>query len=249
MTPPRGGTASPIPPDNRRPGSAERTRLRDRISTPEGKRRYVRASVCHHRRPLRLHHQVPVLRPGSAMEAPPRTAGADHAGRSRPRSRLRHRRHPVRGPQAATQTRGRCRSDPPHARAGARQRPTRQRLLLDQLPASPIQSLSSATCWRCPLRSGDFDVVTIGYGLRNVPQLHDALREIHRVLAPGGRLLSLDFNRPANAVVRGVYLAYLTVVGSALGLRAASRSGYVSLHTRIDQELPGRHRHRATARG
>lgn len=69
-----------------------------------------------------------------------------------------------------------------------------------------------------PLRSGDFDVVTIGYGLRNVPQLHHTLREIHRVLAPGGRLLSLDFNRPANAAVRGVYLAYLTVVGSALGL-------------------------------
>lgn len=69
-----------------------------------------------------------------------------------------------------------------------------------------------------PLRSGDFDVVTTGYGLRNVPQLHEAVREIHRVLTRGGRLLSLDFNRPSNAVIRGVYLAYLTVVGSALGL-------------------------------
>jgi demethylmenaquinone methyltransferase/2-methoxy-6-polyprenyl-1,4-benzoquinol methylase len=35
---------------------------------------------------------------------------------------------------------------------------------------------------------------------------------------PGGRFLSLDFNRPANAVVRAFYLAYLTVVGSTLGL-------------------------------
>jgi ubiquinone/menaquinone biosynthesis C-methylase UbiE len=69
-----------------------------------------------------------------------------------------------------------------------------------------------------PLRSGDFDVVTTGYGLRNVPQLHEAVREIYRVLTRGGRLLSLDFNRPSNAVIRGVYLAYLTVVGSALGL-------------------------------
>ena len=39
--------------------------------------------------------------------------------------------------------------------------------------------------------------------------------------APGGRLLSLDFNRPADPLVRAVYLGYLTVVGSALGLGPA----------------------------
>jgi demethylmenaquinone methyltransferase/2-methoxy-6-polyprenyl-1,4-benzoquinol methylase len=44
-----------------------------------------------------------------------------------------------------------------------------------------------------------------------------ALHEIHRVLAPGGRFLSLDFNRPANLLVRSAYLAYLTVIGFALG--------------------------------
>ena len=38
------------------------------------------------------------------------------------------------------------------------------------------------------------------------------------MLAPGGRLLSLDFNRPGNALVRGAYHAYLTVVGSLLGV-------------------------------
>jgi demethylmenaquinone methyltransferase/2-methoxy-6-polyprenyl-1,4-benzoquinol methylase len=68
-----------------------------------------------------------------------------------------------------------------------------------------------------PFHMNDFDVVTTGYGLRNVPDLPLAIRELHRVLAPRGRLLSLDFNRPANALVRVVYLAYLTVVGSALG--------------------------------
>jgi ubiquinone/menaquinone biosynthesis methyltransferase len=68
-----------------------------------------------------------------------------------------------------------------------------------------------------PFPSGSFDVVTTGYGIRNVPDLETAIREIHRVLAPGGRLVSLDFNRPGNPLVRAVYLAYLTVVGSALG--------------------------------
>jgi demethylmenaquinone methyltransferase/2-methoxy-6-polyprenyl-1,4-benzoquinol methylase len=69
-----------------------------------------------------------------------------------------------------------------------------------------------------PFADARFDVVTTGYGLRNVPDLRAALGEIHRMLAPGGRLLSLDFNRPDHPVVRAAYLAYLTVVGSTLGL-------------------------------
>ena len=68
-----------------------------------------------------------------------------------------------------------------------------------------------------PLPSAAFDVVTTGYGLRNVPQLAGAIGEIARVLKPGGCLLSLDFNRPEWAIVRWPYLAYLTVVGSILG--------------------------------
>jgi demethylmenaquinone methyltransferase / 2-methoxy-6-polyprenyl-1,4-benzoquinol methylase len=69
-----------------------------------------------------------------------------------------------------------------------------------------------------PFRDATFDVVTTGYGIRNVPVIADALSEIQRVLRPGGLLLSLDFNRPANALARGIYLTYLTVVGSTLGL-------------------------------
>ena len=68
-----------------------------------------------------------------------------------------------------------------------------------------------------PFPAACFDVVTTGYGLRNVPDLPAAIGEIHRVLAPGGRLFSLDFNRPENSVVRAAYLAYLTAVGSTLG--------------------------------
>ena len=47
-----------------------------------------------------------------------------------------------------------------------------------------------------PFRSSSFDLITTGYGLRNVPDLDTAIDEIARVLRPGGRLLSLDFNRP-----------------------------------------------------
>jgi demethylmenaquinone methyltransferase/2-methoxy-6-polyprenyl-1,4-benzoquinol methylase len=68
-----------------------------------------------------------------------------------------------------------------------------------------------------PFPSCAFDVVSTGYGLRNVPALDPALAEIGRVLKPGGVLLSLDFNRPESLPVRAVYLGYLTAVGSLLG--------------------------------
>lgn len=68
-----------------------------------------------------------------------------------------------------------------------------------------------------PFATASADAVTTGYGLRNVPGLDAAIEEIARVLRPGGRFLSLDFNRPSWAPIRFVYLVYLTVVGSALG--------------------------------
>ena len=68
-----------------------------------------------------------------------------------------------------------------------------------------------------PFPQRSFDIVTTGYGLRNVPDLAGAVDEIARVLVPGGVALSLDFNRPANGLVRHAYLLYLTIVGSVLG--------------------------------
>jgi demethylmenaquinone methyltransferase/2-methoxy-6-polyprenyl-1,4-benzoquinol methylase len=68
-----------------------------------------------------------------------------------------------------------------------------------------------------PFPSASFDVVTAGYGLRNVPDLQIAIDEIHRVLKNGGQALSLDFNRPASPIVRRVYLAYLQLTGGLLG--------------------------------
>ena len=90
---------------------------------------------------------------------------------------------------------------------------------VSRLGEPPVASISFVTAdmLALPFADGSFDVITTGYGLRNVPDLHVTLAEIARVLVPGGRLLSLDFNRPSNPIVRTVYLAYLTVVGSALG--------------------------------
>jgi demethylmenaquinone methyltransferase/2-methoxy-6-polyprenyl-1,4-benzoquinol methylase len=68
-----------------------------------------------------------------------------------------------------------------------------------------------------PVAAASFDVVTTGYGLRNVVDLPGALAEVHRALRPGGRIAALDFDRPESFVVRAIYLGYLTVVGATLG--------------------------------
>jgi len=48
-----------------------------------------------------------------------------------------------------------------------------------------------------PFADGTFDLVTIGFGLRNILDRERALAEMARVLAPGGRMLCLEFSRPA----------------------------------------------------
>jgi len=83
---------------------------------------------------------------------------------------------------------------------------------------APPPHLVAGDMQELPFPASSFTVVTAGYGLRNVPRIEQAIEEIARVLAPDGRLLSLDFNRPGHPVVRAVYLAYLTLVGSVLGL-------------------------------
>lgn len=82
--------------------------------------------------------------------------------------------------------------------------------------ASPVR-FTQGDMGALPFPPASFDIVTTGYGLRNVPNLETAVDEIARVLRPGGRLLSLEFNRPESGLVRAAYLAYLTVVGSTLG--------------------------------
>ncbi len=64
---------------------------------------------------------------------------------------------------------------------------------------------------------GSFDRVTVGYGLRNLPDIPKALSLVLRFLKPGGRFLSLDFGKPANRAFKAVYLLYLQLVGSLLG--------------------------------
>jgi ubiquinone/menaquinone biosynthesis methyltransferase len=70
---------------------------------------------------------------------------------------------------------------------------------------------------RLDVPDASVDVVTAGYALRNVPDPRAAIREIARVLVPGGRLYTLDFYRPAAAWWRRLFLGYLSAAGNLVG--------------------------------
>jgi demethylmenaquinone methyltransferase/2-methoxy-6-polyprenyl-1,4-benzoquinol methylase len=68
-----------------------------------------------------------------------------------------------------------------------------------------------------PFAKNSFDIVTIGYGLRNLADWEAGLSEMTRVARHGGRLVVLDFGKPTNALWRGLYFGYLKLVVPMLG--------------------------------
>ncbi|MEN9498050.1 MAG: hypothetical protein RL750_949 [Bacteroidota bacterium] len=56
---------------------------------------------------------------------------------------------------------------------------------------------------------GSFDLVMVAYGIRNFQDLSTGLKEMLRVLRPGGKLLILEFSRPKNRIWRGLYQFYM----------------------------------------
>lgn len=83
----------------------------------------------------------------------------------------------------------------------------------DRRPATFLQG----DALHLPFPDARFDVVTISYGLRNLADFEAGLRELNRVLKPGGRLLVLDFGKPTWAPWRWLYFQYLRWVCPVFG--------------------------------
>ena len=78
-----------------------------------------------------------------------------------------------------------------------------------------------------PYEDASFDFVTISFGLRNCTDIDAALREMHRVLKPGGRFECLEFSRVENAGLRAAYDAYSFHVIPEIGHQVAKdRNSY-----------------------
>jgi demethylmenaquinone methyltransferase/2-methoxy-6-polyprenyl-1,4-benzoquinol methylase len=73
----------------------------------------------------------------------------------------------------------------------------------------PALPLTAGDATRLPFADGVFDAVTISFALRNVQDVDAALREMRRVVRPGGRLVVCEFSQPVNRPFRTVYTEYL----------------------------------------
>ena len=69
-----------------------------------------------------------------------------------------------------------------------------------------------------PFPENSFDIVTVGYGLRNLTNWETGLAEMHRVARPGGHLIVLEFGKPANALWRAIYFTHLRCSVPLIGL-------------------------------
>lgn len=85
-----------------------------------------------------------------------------------------------------------------------------------------------------PYADASYDLVTMAYGIRNMPEREQALREIYRVLKPGGSLVCLEFSTPTNALMRACYSVYLKYLIPFWGkLIAGEKKGFVYLSQSI----------------
>lgn len=81
-----------------------------------------------------------------------------------------------------------------------------------------------------PFADGSFDAATISFGLRNVNDVPTALRELRRVLKPGGRLVISEFSTPTWSPFRVTYMEYLMKALPSVARRVSSNpAAYVYL--------------------
>lgn len=82
-----------------------------------------------------------------------------------------------------------------------------------------------ADAMKLPFADNSVDAVTISFGLRNVEKPKVAIKEMLRVLAPGGKLVICEFSRVSVPVIRSLYEFYLKRILPRLSKLLAKNSG------------------------
>jgi demethylmenaquinone methyltransferase/2-methoxy-6-polyprenyl-1,4-benzoquinol methylase len=104
-------------------------------------------------------------------------------------------------------------------------------------PVSPCAVLEGDGL-RLPFPEGCFDAVTVAFGVRNFESLERGLREILRVLRPGGRLVVLEFSTPTGRLWGWLYRVYLRHVLPRLGDGLSRRAGPYGYLARTISRFP-----------
>ena len=77
---------------------------------------------------------------------------------------------------------------------------------------NPHSSFIQGDCLNLPFGENEFDIVTAGFGLRNIEDRNKALSQIHKVLKDGGQFLHLDFGKHnLFSKIFDLYVKFLTV--------------------------------------
>ncbi|SEH81435.1 demethylmenaquinone methyltransferase / 2-methoxy-6-polyprenyl-1,4-benzoquinol methylase [Halobacillus karajensis] len=91
-----------------------------------------------------------------------------------------------------------------------------------------------------PYEDDQFDFVTIGFGLRNVPDYKQVLKEMYRVVKPGGKVVCLETSQPTNPLFKRLYYFYFGNIMPLIGrLFAKSYKEYSWLHESA-KDFPGK---------
>ena len=88
-------------------------------------------------------------------------------------------------------------------------------------------TLEVADCEALPYEDNSFDRISVGFGVRNFEHLELGLKEMHRVLTSGGKLVILELSVPSNAFVRWCYkLYFLKILPFIGGIVSGNRGAY-----------------------
>ena len=89
-----------------------------------------------------------------------------------------------------------------------------------------------------PYADASFDAVTCAYGVRNFADMDEGLREMYRVLCPGGELMILEFSYPTNPLIRWAYDLYFTHLLPFIGNLLSRDKGAYSYLNRSVKHFP-----------
>lgn len=78
-------------------------------------------------------------------------------------------------------------------------------------------NLIAGDCLTLPFANDSFDCITVAYGVRNFADIPAGLREMQRVLRPGGKLCIIELSVPTNPVVKPFYKLYTRYIVPAVG--------------------------------